>query len=237
MADQLSEPGLVSLATGTRQLPIEYSPLRQYNPWDADRRSVELQQAADDCLVLEPRKGAAFWHVPLILAGSVGSLASVSYLLLLELQGNANLATVLGLSFCLLFALGIFLVGVLAPHRFRRWVCFDRGNGVMTISRRPFSLRQGLQVIRSRPLKDIVCVQLLDAGWQSQNVEIGEPGTPGSVLHRNWHSYQFNLVMDDPHEPRPNLCGHSDVKWMREAGQRLAGFLGVPLIDRLPEGH
>ena len=107
----------------------------------------------------------------------------------------------------------------------------------MTISRRPFGFRRSLQVVRSRPLTDIVCVQLLYTGWQSEHVEIGECGTPGSVIHRSYHSYQLNLVVDDRDEPRLNLGSHADVKWMREAGPRLASFLRVPLVDQLPQGH
>ena len=88
-------------------------------------------------------------------------------------------------------------------------------------------------MVQSRPLTDLVCIQLLYGGFHSESTEIGEPGTPGSVIHPNYHSYQLNLVFDDPKEPRYNLATHSDWKWMREAGQTLADFLGIPVADQL----
>jgi hypothetical protein len=209
----------------------------QANPWDADRRSVELKQVDADCLVLEPKKWAAFRHVPLILAGAVGGMAALVYLLLEELRGNADLAGVLILVIGLVAVSALLLLGFLAPRGFHRWVRFDRRTGLMTISRRRLGFRQSLQVVRSRPLTDIVCVQLLHAGSRSENSEIGEPGTPGSVIHQSFRSYQLNLVVDDPDEPRLNLSSHADAQWMRDAGRRLADFLRVPLVDQLREGN
>jgi hypothetical protein len=87
--------------------------------------------------------------------------------------------------------------------------------------------------IRSRPLTDLVCVQLLYGGLYRASIEVGEPGTPGSVYYENYHSYQLNLVFDDRDEPRYNLASHSDWRWMRETGQKLADFVGVPVVDQL----
>jgi hypothetical protein len=240
MADELSATHAVSPAgaqLGTRKLPIDNSPMRQSNPWDTNHRPVELKQVDADCLVLEPRKLAAFWHIPLILGGAVGPVAGLVYLLLEGLQGNASLISMLILLTGFLLILALLLSGILAPRSFHRWIRFDRRTGLMTISRQLFGFRQALQVIRSRPLKDIVCVQLLHAGRQSENAELGEPGTPRSVVCRSYHSCQLNLAVDDRDEPRPNLSSHADAKWMREAGQRLAGFLRVPLVDQIPQGH
>ena len=239
MADQRSATHTVPLPNpqlSTRHVPIDNSPMRQSNPWDANRRAVELKQVGVDCLVLEPKKWAAFWHVPLILAGAVGPVAGLAYILLEEVQGNAGLIGVLILVIGLVLMSALLLLGILAPRGFHRWVRFDSHNGLMTICRRPLVFRQVLQVVRSRPLTDIVCVQLLYAGWQSENVEIGELGAPGSVVYLNYPSYQLNLVLDDSEEPRLNLSSHADVKWMREAGQRLSGFLRIPLVDQLPQG-
>lgn len=240
MADQLSATHAVPPANpqvGTGRLPIDTSPMRQTNPWDADRRSVELKQVDADCLVLEPKKWAAFWHVPLLLAAVLGPVAGLAYMLFEEINGNAGLVGVLILVIGSLLMLALLFSGIVAPRGFHRWVRFDRRAELMTISRRPFGFRGELQVIRSRPLRDIVCIQLLYAGRQHDIIEIGEPGTPGSVIYKNYRSYQLNLVMNDSEEPRLNLCSHCDVKWMREAGQRLAGFLGVELIAQLPQDH
>jgi hypothetical protein len=240
MDDQLPATHAVpreNAGPGTRHLSIDNTPMRQSSPWDGRRRSVELNQLDADCLVLQPKKWAAFWHLPLILAGAAGSIAGLVYMLVEQVRANAAPIGVLILVLGLMLASVVLLSGILAPRGFHRWVRFDRRTGLMTISRRPLASLQTLQVVRSRPLTDIICVQLLYAGWQNENSEIGEPGAPGSVITRNYHSYQLNLVVDGRDEPRQNLCCHADVKWMREASQRLAGFLRVALIDHLPQGH
>jgi hypothetical protein len=217
-------------------LPIDNSPLPKANPWDSNRRSVELKQSDPDCLVLEPRRWAPFWHLSLVLAGTAGGLAGLVYSVIEELQGNRRLIGLLILGTGVLLVLGVLLLGILAPSACRRWVRFDRHTGLM-ISRRPLGLRQTLEVVQSRSLAEIVCVQLLYAGWQSEQVEVGEPGTPGSVVYKSYHSYQLNLVVRDKATPRLNLTIHSDATWRREAGQRLADFLRVPLVNQLPPGH
>jgi hypothetical protein len=239
MADQLSATTIVPLAnaqTGERSLQIDNSPMSPFNPWDGQRRAVELKQLTDDCLVLEPKQWAFFWPRFLILAGLAGPMAGLVCMLVEEWQGNADLALILILVIGLLLILAILLLGLAAPGGFKRWVRFDRRAGLLTISRRPFGFRGSLRTIRSRPLTDVVCVQLLYGGFHNDSVEIGEPGTPGSVVYENCHSYQLNLVFDDRDEPRYNLATHSDWKWMREAGQKLAGFLGVPFVDHLDHG-
>lgn len=130
----------------------------------------------------------------------------------------------------------MLLLALFSPGRFQGSVLLDRRAGLFTVSRRTFGFRRPLQVIQSRPLTNLVCVQLLYGGFHSDNIEIGEPGTPGSVIHQNYHSYQLNLVFDDRDEPRYNLASHSDWKWMREAGHKLADFAGVPVVDQLDHG-
>ena len=87
--------------------------------------------------------------------------------------------------------------------------------------------------VRVAPSRSICARKIQTVGPHSESTEIGEPGTPGSVIHQNYHSYQLNLVLDDPKEPRYNLTTHSDWKWMRETGQTLADFLGIPVADQL----
>jgi hypothetical protein len=206
------------------------------NPWDGERRAVELKQLSDDCLVLEPMQRAFIWPRFLMLAASAGPIAGLVYMLVEEWQGNADLALILILVIGLVLILAMLLLGIAAPGGFKRWLRFDRRAGLLTISRRPFGFRGSLRIIRSRPLTDVVCVQLLYGGFHSDSVEIGEPGTPGSVVNEHYHSYQLNLVFDDRDEPRYNVATHSDWTWMREAGQKLAGFLGVPVVDHLDHG-
>jgi len=198
---------------------------------------VALRQVDADCLVLEPERWAALRPLPLLLAGAAGPVAGLVYLLLEEGRGNAGGVGAIILGAGSLAVSALLLAAALAPRGFHRWVRFDRRTGLMTVSRRPVGFRRRLQAVRSHRLADIVGVQLMYAGWQSEAVEIGEPGAPGSVTYRNYHAYQLNLVVADRAEPRLNLCSHSDPAWMREAGQRLAGFLGVPVLDQLPRGH
>jgi hypothetical protein len=238
MADQLSATNIVAPANGQTDGPhlhIDNSPMCRSNPWDGESRSVELKQLNDNCLLLEPRNGA-FLQRLLILAVCAGPLAYIVCMLVNEVQGNAGWILIVFLVIGLLLMSALLLCGLFAPGRFNRWVRFDRRAGLLTISRRPFGFRRSLQAIRARPLTEIVCVQLLYAGFKCDSVEIGEPGTPGSVVHQNYHSYQLNLAFDDRAEPRYNLTTHSDWKWMREAGQRLADFLRVPVVDHLAHG-
>jgi hypothetical protein len=147
MSDQLSVPQTIPPANapmGTRRLPLDSSPLRRSNPWDAHRRTVEWKQVDADCLVLEPKQWAAFWHVPLLLAGAVGPSVGLVYLLLEMIQENASLISVLIVVLGLLLLLALLLLGILAPGGCHRWVRFDRRTSLMTISRRPFGFRRSL---------------------------------------------------------------------------------------------
>jgi hypothetical protein len=240
MPDHVAAKPMVSPANtqlDRRDLPMDDSPLPQANPWDSNRRSVDLKQVNADCLVLEPRRWSSLWHLPLVLAASAGGLAGVVYSVVEELQGNTSLIGLLILGIGMLLVVGVFVLGVIGPPGCRRWIRFDRRTGLMTISRRPLRLRRTLEVEQSRPLTEMAGVQLLYVGWQSENLEVGEPGTPGSVVYKSYHSYQLNLVLRDSETPRLNLISHSDASWMRAAGQQLADFLRVPLVNQLPTGH
>ena len=119
MADQLSAthaPPPTNAPVGTRHPPIDHSPLRQSNPWDAYRRSVALKQVDVDCLVLEPKRWAAFQHLPLLLAAAAGPVAGLVYLLLEEVQGNAALIGALVPAAGLLTMSALLLSGVLGPR-------------------------------------------------------------------------------------------------------------------------
>ena len=222
-----------TMQLGTRSFPIDVWPLPRTNPWDGQRRTVELKQLTEESLVIEPKKRWFLWHALLMFGLAAGPMAGVAYMLVKVFRGNADWGSIVIWSIGSLLMFALLLLGLSAPGRFKRWVRFDRRTGLLTISRRPFGFRRPLQVVQSRPLTDLVCIQLLHGGFHSESTEIGEPGTPGSVIHQNYHSYQLNLVLDDPKEPRYNLTTHSDWKWMRETGQTLADFLGIPVADQL----
>lgn len=236
MADRQPEAGSFRPATvqlGTKSFPLEVWPLPRTNPWDGQQRTVELKQLTEDCLVFEPKKRWFLRHALTTLGVAIAPAVGALYMLIEEARGNADWGAILIWSVGSLSMFAFLLLGLAAPWRFKRWIRFDRRAGLLTISRQPFGFRKPLRVVQSRPLTDLVCIQLLYVGFHSESMETGEAGTPGSVLHQSYHSYQLNLVFDDPEEPRLNLATHSDWKWMREAGQRLADFLGVPVADQL----
>jgi hypothetical protein len=104
-------------------------------------------------------------------------------------------------------------------------VRFHRGTGLMTSG--PIWSRQ------SRPLSDIVAVQLLSRVVSTEEIPPleGSQEPPETVELKEC---QMNLVLDDAHTPRVNVAVHWDEAWSRRAGKRLADFLGVPLVDQIP---
>ena len=50
-------------------------------------------------------------------------------------------------------------------------------------------------------------------------------------------SYQLNLVMADAYEDRLNITEDSDLGFTRQAGQQVADFLGVPLLDQIADSE
>jgi hypothetical protein len=97
---------------------------------------------------------------------------------------------------------------------------FDRQAGLLTLGW--FGLRG------TYPLARVVAVQLVPGGLVQQ---AGGPLGQG----RERVSYQVNLVTADAHQDRLNLTDDSDLEWARQAGQQLADFLGVPLIDQVAD--
>jgi hypothetical protein len=206
---------------------IDCRPLRPSNPWDSERRAVELRQVSPDCLVLAPRRGSLVWRALIIFGLSAGPILVMIGTMVETEDPVWEAIGVVGLVLMVLFM-------VWALRGAQVWIRFDRGTGLMTVGRRRWAgLHPSIAVICSRPLAQIVRVQLLDGGEHTVHMEIGEPGTPGSVYFKQYRSYQLNLVLDDGSEPRVNLVCHADPKWMRQAGERLAAFLAVPVVDHL----
>ncbi len=118
-------------------------------------------------------------------------------------------------------ALIVLLVGVLAQiaalwPMLRYRDRFDRRTGLLTLGWAGFKGKH--------PLEKVLAVQL----------------SPGGLVDKspmaNWggeHVYQLNLVMADAHQDRLNLTDDTDLQWTRQAGQQLADFLGVTLIDQI----
>jgi hypothetical protein len=184
-------------------------------------------------MILVPKKRWFLRHALVIVAVSIAPLVTVLFMLINEIRDNGSLGGILIWSIATLLVFAFLLAGITAPAGFHRQIQFDRRTGLMTMRRRPFGFWRPVQVVQSRPMRDIIAIQLLYGGFQCDTIELGgEPGTPGSVLYHNYHSYQLNPVLADAEQTRYNLTTHSDYKWMREAGQKLAGFLGIPLLDQ-----
>jgi hypothetical protein len=222
-----------SIQVHSGDLVVDTYPLRTADSGNGQNRSVELKYQAPDCMVLEPRKTALLRLVSFVLLMTLPGITMLVFTTVEHFRQHTDWG---GRAFGIvvtLFTFAGFFVLVRLLGSGQRWLRFDRESGLLTISRRPFwSFWRRPRVVDSRPLADLVGVQLIYCGVQEESYEVGEPGTPGSVTYRQYHSYQLNLVLHGESEPRLNLAGHSDDRWMREAGRQLADFLGVPLIDQ-----
>jgi hypothetical protein len=89
---------------------------------------------------------------------------------------------------------------------FRSWVRFDRKGNLLTLGRSFLSI--------NHPLKDVIAVQLL-----KETLWLG--------------FYQLNLVLAHPTGRRVNLYAFWKSNLVAKAGQDIANFLGVPLLDEI----
>lgn len=101
---------------------------------------------------------------------------------------------------------------------------FDKQANLLTIERSVGVSKQS-QLVGTHSLDDAIALQLLFRHYKHCQAGLGRPGKSGN--------YEMNLVFRDNHSPRVNLAVHSDWKWMRQAGPRLAEFLDVNLVDQL----
>ena len=100
--------------------------------------------------------------------------------------------------------------------------------GVKLLGRRClFDSRAGELTIRQfartrrRPLTDILAVQVVKAGRFGSNSSEG---------NESFVSYQINVMLDDPNEPRLFVAFHRDQPDLAEKAKQLADFLNVPLL-------
>jgi hypothetical protein len=216
--------------TGEGGLAVDDVPLA--TGWDAGPRDVDLKRPNALCMVLEPRKRVWPLTIAVVLGLCAASIVSLVFTLLPGFERNAPWGLRAFSVFLAALFVGFLLWSVLALGSNRRWLHFDRASGLFTTSRRPFWLFwRPIVFVNSRPLKDLVGVQVIDCGWQHYSYELGEPGTPGSVVAGYSHGYQLNLILNVKPEPRLNIARHSDGQWMRDAGRQLADFLNVPYFD------
>ena len=216
-----------------------------------------LESAGPDVLVLAPgdcRGGLrcakmslggwlaiSFSLGALLLFGVLSSLAVLVLVLGLPVywamhafEQGSWLQAIAGAAIELLFVV-LLVLAVLAASSGGRWITFDRGRGLLTISQRPFGWRRPPRVVNSRPLAEIAAVQLLYGGIATESLPSG-PDAMAPAIERPYDWYEFNLVLHGPQAPRMNLASGPDWTWMRLAGPEIARFLNVPLDDRVYHG-
>jgi hypothetical protein len=115
---------------------------------------------------------------------------------------GAGAATLLFSGFYLLFDLGR--------------TSFDRAAGEWTAHHLTGSV--------TRPLQDILAIQLISGGMQKS--EDGQ-----------YETFQLNLVVHDDGAPRQNLIEHRELRGVQTMARQLADFLSIPLLDLTPLGE
>jgi hypothetical protein len=211
------------LVVGDRRIPIDGWPLAR----SADEyRTVELARS-ENALVIEPKQragaGLAARVVLIVLGGALPGLVAAAVELPLWLAALISLVA---------FALLALLVRRTLSSL--RWIRFDRQAKQLIFEKR-VGFAKERRVERAYPLDCIRAVQLLHNGRHS----ITEPEGAGerqTISHREYHGYELNLVCDGAAGPRLNLLCHSDWGWVRQAGQQIGEFLGVPVLDNLYHG-
>jgi hypothetical protein len=131
--------------------------------------------------------------------------------------------------------IALLVLAVLAVSSTGRWVTFDRRQGVLTVSKRPFGWRRPPRVVESRPLQSVTAVQLV-YGSVAENVLVQPPDQFSQPITQKYDWYEFDLAFRDSTMPRMNIASGSECVWMRQAGREVAEFLGAPLIDHLYHG-
>ena len=208
-----------TIRVGSREIPVEQSPLRTTFLRSHSRFALSRPHAA--CLVIKYHPVVRFFAWCLSVAGWIvlplGLLGLLSHpaALLIVLWGGVMLF------------MGVWLLG----PRFR----FDTNVGQLTV--------RHFWRTRRRPLADIVAVQVIAAGlfesgvrpwWRTRPREIPvEADEADYVFHRAdyiFSSYQMNLILDDPSERRLFVAYNTDVADMDKKASLLADFLNVPLL-------
>jgi hypothetical protein len=174
----------------------------------------------EDVLVLRTRSPFTWvWLVPAVLTMGLEIYLVWSAWLGLAAGGAGLQGQATWLLIVLLGALSQFSL-LLKPLLLYR-DHFDRQAGLLTLG------WVGLK--GTHPLAKVLAVQLVPGGLVDK-----APAPFGRGGERV--SYQLNLVMADTYQDRLNLTNDSDLKWTRQAGQQVADFLGVPVIDQIADG-
>ena len=220
-----SQPALIreqpaAFVIGDRRIQVDNWPLASFTREHCD---VELVRVGD-VLVIAPMRRA--WVKSLIVT------------LIIAVPGIV--ATSLGqisLWLLLIILLAVFLLLLRYTLSRLEWIKFDRRAKQVVFEMR-VGFRNKRRVEKTYPLESILAVQLLHHGRHTveERSQGGAPGGGDSYHVRSFHAYELNVVLDGASTPRLNLLCLSDWKWIRESGQQIGEFLGVPVIDQLYHG-
>ena len=202
---------------GTSGIVAEESPLR--TTFIRSHSRFVLSWPDDNALVIKYHRGVRVvaWVLcilgwPVLLLGLLGLIAQ-----LMKPEAGGFLAV--GLLLLWGGVVGLMGVWLLGP-RYR----FDASDGWLTI--------RHFWRTRRRQLAQIVAVQMIDAGWFGTKFNEGVADN----TRVRFRSYQLNLVLDDPGEPRLFVAYNSDFTDMARKAKILADFLDVPLVAA-PQVH
>jgi hypothetical protein len=220
------------LRLGDRTLSIPSQPMCQES---RKRRDVQLVNDDPERMVLARSKRSQ-WARRFVAALLVTlSAALIACPWIIAVPALMDGAWWIGLPCILmsLFFLSVFVFFAIR-HLFSAWprrFHFDRRANQLTIDR-PFGVRGEYRTEATDSLSAIVAVQLLYSGYH----HISHSFDQGPTTHEQFYTYEMNLLFDHTEQSRLHLTTHSDWQWMRQAGQKLASFLGVPVVDQLYHG-
>ena len=213
-----------TLLVGDRRISVNDWPLARSVD---ENRSVAVA-ASEDLLVIEPKRQSG-----------TAQIVGVPFMFLSAAAFPTLVVGLVGLPVWLAVVMSIALLALLmvlvrAGLASLRWITFDRKANQLVFERR-VGFRSRRRIEYTYPLETIKAVQLLHSGHHSISDSQGA-GEQQTISHRQFHGYELNLVLDDSAVPRLNLASLTDWQWIRETGGRIAGFLGVPVIDKLYHG-
>lgn len=196
------------------------------------QREVNLEVDSADSVMLKPVKPKTNWLAVILTLCFAVLLCFTSYFGLSGVVFAIEKKTVLpGLFWGFLAGLPVLiLLGLLVYRLFKPGPLiyrFDNASSlVMVLQQQGFKSKPG--IVTTYRLQDVLAVQLLNRYYQVLN-----SSRAAIDKTRLANSYELNLVLRSNQRPRVHLAVHSDWRWMRQAGTRLAEFMNVPVIDQL----
>ena len=181
----------------------------------ANLRTMKLGPAADGRMVLEATFRGRLFQMSFVGIGAMAALAGIGLAVAAALARGPNSdvsGMVLGAMVSIILGTVFALLGLTLLAR--PPVVFDRVSQVVRGKR----LRVDGVRVEEIPMEAVGAVQIC-----SGEVSGGEGAS--------YRAFQINLVLRAPRGSRVALVAQAGERALREDAHRLAGFLGVPLID------